>query len=223
MRPLYQKMAEALRKTGRPIVYSICQYGRANVQEWGPKAGGNLWRTTFDIRDQWESMVNIGFSQSELAPFAKPGHWNDPDMLEVGNGAMSPTEYRTHFSLWALLAAPLLAGNDIRKLDEATKEVLLNKEVIAVNQDLLGKAGYRVTKNGDTEVWAKPLSGGGYAVGLFNLGASAADIEVAWSELKLPDAPRVRDLWRHSDMGRVQGSLKMTTPSHGVVLVRVTP
>jgi alpha-galactosidase len=136
---------------------------------------------------------------------------------------MTPIEYRTHFSLWALLAAPLLAGSDIRKLDDATKEILLNKEVIAVNQDALGRAGYRVSKKGDTEVWAKPLSGGGYAVGLFNLGSSAADIEVAWSELKLADASRVRDLWRHSDMGRVKGSLKMTTPSHGVVLVRVTP
>lgn len=222
MQAVYQRMGAALRKTGRPIVYSLCQYGRANVQQWGPGVGGNLWRTTFDIRDSYGSMTGIGFSQSDLASSARPGHWNDPDMLEVGNGGMSANEYRTHFSLWAILAAPLIAGNDVRSMSDDTKAILLNRDVIQVSQDALGRAGSRVKVAGDTEVWARPLSDGAYAVGLFNRGAADADVSVTLTELKLRASVRVRDLWTHSDRERVTDVFTATVPAHGVVMVRMS-
>src|SRR5438552_525877 len=132
MQAVYQIMGDALLKTKRPIVYSLCQYGRQDVWKWGADVGGNLWRTTGDIRDAWDSMTRIGFSQNDLAPYAKPGHWNDPDMLEIGNGAMTNDEYKTHLSLWAILAAPLLAGNDLRSPSPEIIAILTNREVIAV-------------------------------------------------------------------------------------------
>src|SRR5439155_17843292 len=140
-------------------------YGFAEVWKWGPNVGGNLWRTTGDIRDAWDSMTRIGFSQNDLAPYASPGHWNDPDMLEIGNGGMNETEYRTHMSLWSILAAPLLAGNDLRDVPPSILEILINREVLAVNQDKDGKQGRRISQNGEQEVWARPLSGGATAVG----------------------------------------------------------
>jgi len=221
MPAVYQKMAEALRAAGRPIVYGLCQYGRAKVQEWGPKVSGNLWRSTGDIRDQWDSMAAIGFSQSDLAPYAAPGHWNDPDMLEVGNGGMTPVEYQTHFSLWAMIAAPLLAGNDLRNMPAETKEILLNREVIAVDQDKLGKGGYRIAQQGETEVWAKPLEQGAYAVALFNRGATEVEASVKWSDLKLSGPLKVRDLWAHADRGRMADGFTAKVASHGVVMIRV--
>jgi alpha-galactosidase len=218
----YQKMGEAIRAAGRPMVYSLCQYGRYKVQEWGPGVAGNLWRTTGDIRDAWDSMANIGFSQSELSPYAAPGHWNDPDMLEVGNGRMSTREYITHFTLWAMLAAPLIAGNDIRSMPAEIHDILTNKEVIAINQDKLGKAARRISKNGETEVWLRPLSGDAYAVALFNRGAADERIEIKWEALELPSRPRVRDLWAHKDLGPTPGGFSSTVPSHGVTLIRVS-
>jgi len=218
----YQKMAEAIRKAGRPVVYSLCQYGRFNVQEWGPTVMGNLWRTTGDIRDQWESMANIGFSQGDLAPFGGPGHWNDPDMLEIGNGRMTPTEYRTHFSLWAMLAAPLIAGNDLRGMGPETREILLNKEAIAIDQDPLGKPAQRVTKEGETEVWARPLANRAFAVALFNRGESEARVEVKWPDLKLTGRMRVRDLWAHKDIGARSGGFSANVAAHGVMLIRIS-
>ena len=133
MQAVYQIMGEALLKLGRPILYSLCQYGRAEVWKWGPEVGGNAWRTTGDIRDSWESMTKIGFAQVALAPYAAPGHWNDPDMLEIGNGGMNDDEYRTHMSLWSILAAPLLAGNDLRSMSPAILEILTNREVILMD------------------------------------------------------------------------------------------
>jgi alpha-galactosidase len=222
MQAVYQRMGDALRKTGRPIVYSLCQYGRANVQEWGPKVGGNLWRTTFDIRDTWDSMAGIGFSQSELAPFAKPGNWNDPDMLEVGNGGMSANEYRTHFSLWALLAAPLIAGNDLRAMSGETKNILLNREIIQIDQDPLGRAASRVKTAGDIDVWVRPLTGGGYAVGLFNRGSAEAEARITWTDLQLRGPFRVRDLWAQADRGQMADGYTANVPSHGVVMLRLS-
>src|SRR5258708_10357203 len=148
MPAVYQKMGDALRAQKRPIVYSLCQYGRLDVWKWGADVGGNLWRTTGDIRDAWDSMTRIGFSQNDLAPWAKPGHWNDPDMLEIGNGAMSEMEYKAHMSLWAILAAPLLAGNDLRSMSPEILAILTNRDVIAVNQDKLGKHGQRFWRSG---------------------------------------------------------------------------
>jgi alpha-galactosidase len=221
MRPVYQLMGEALRATGRPIVYSLCQYGRQNVQEWGPKVGGNSWRTTGDIRDQWDSMVQIGFSQNGLEKFAAPGHWNDPDMLEVGNTGMTPAEYRAHFSLWAILASPLLAGNDLRKMSDETKEILTNPEVIAVSQDPLGRQGYRIRQEEGVEVWARPLEEGAWAVGLFNTGKEPRKIAVRWQELKLASKLKVRDLWAKRNVGTLQDSFETEVPSHSVVLLRI--
>ncbi len=221
MQAVYQRMGEALRKCGRPIVFSLCQYGRNHVEQWGPKVSGNLWRTTGDIRDQWQSMERIGFSQTDLAQYAAPGQWNDPDMLEIGNGGMTTEEYRTHFSLWAMIAAPLIAGNDLRNMSDDIKSILLNKDVIAVDQDKLGKGGQRIAQNGQKEIWAKPLDKGAYAIALFNRGPSAQEISVKWSDVKLSGSRNVRDLWKHQDLGKKADSFSASVPSHGVVMIRV--
>jgi alpha-galactosidase len=215
-------MGDALLKTGRPIVYSLCQYGRQDVWKWGPDVGGNLWRTTGDISDRWDSMTRIGFGQNDLAQYARVGHWNDPDMLEVGNGGMTDTEYKTHMSLWAILAAPLLAGNDLRDMTPATKEILLNREVIAVNQDKAGIQGKRVSQTGDQEVWVRELANGDSAVGVFNRGAAPADVAIKWIDLGIKGrVKQVRDVWDKKDV-KVDGpDYKVTVPSHGVVFLRV--
>ncbi len=223
MRAAYQKMGEAIRKAGRPMVYSLCQYGRAQVGEWGPLVDGNLWRTTGDIRDQWASMARIGFAQSEGAAFVKPGNWNDPDMLEVGNGGMSTEEYRTHFSLWAMLAAPLIAGNDVRNMTADIRTLLLNKEVIAVDQDRLGQAGRRLSMDGDTEIWVKPLDRGDTAVALFNRGDAMHKVSVKWTELGVTGTPKVRDLWAHSERAGAADGFAADVAPHGVVMLRVSP
>lgn len=220
MQEAYAKMHRALVNTHRPIVYSLCQYGVGSVWEWGPKVGGNLWRTTDDIRDKYRSMALIGFSQPGLEKFAGPGHWNDPDMLEIGNGGMSADEYRTQMSLWAMLAAPLLAGNDPSKMDETTKNILMNKEVIAVDQDRLGIQGHRVEP---PQIWEKPLSGGAKAVALFNY---VTDDEAEPLTLQLKDVGftgpvHARDLWAHKDLGILHGSYTVTVPQGGVVMLRL--
>jgi len=221
LQPVYQKMGAALEATGRPIVYSLCEYGMGHVETWGAKVGGNLWRTTGDINDSWQSMIGNVEKQVPTAPYAGPGHWNDPDMLEIGNGHMTDDEYRTHMSLWALVAAPLLAGNDIRNMSEATKAILLNKEVIAVDQDALGKQASPV-KNGDMETWVKPLADGSVAVGVVNMGASAAQATVNASDLHLPGAVKsARDVWKHEDVRFTDGKYTAEVPSHGVLMLRV--
>ncbi len=222
MHDAYTKMRRALDKTGRPIVLSLCQYGMDDVWKWGASVGGNLWRTTGDIRDSYDSMAKIGFGQAGLAPYAGPGHWNDPDMLEVGNGHMSADEYRTHMSLWALLAAPLLAGNDLSKMTAETKSILMNKAVIAVDQDALGKQGDRVRQDGDLEIWSKPLSGGAVAVGLFNRGKTQASMTVKLSEVGAGSG-KATDLWTGEKIAVKKGAIEATVPMHGVVLVRVDP
>lgn len=222
MQAVYQKMGDALLTSGRPILYSLCQYGRAEVWKWGAKVGGNAWRTTGDIRDSWDSMVKIGFAQDALAPFAKPGHWNDPDMLEIGNGGMTEDGYKVHMTLWAILAAPLLAGNDLTEMSPASASILINKEVIAVDQDKEGKQGRRISKAGDQEIWARPLSGNQQAVALFNRGTEAAEITVRWSDLGLQSTPAgVRDLWAHKDLNRLAPQYTASVPTHGVVFFRV--
>jgi alpha-galactosidase len=220
MPAIYQKMGDALRTSGRAIVYSLCQYGRLDVWKWGPSVGGNLWRTTGDIRDSWDSMARIGFGQNELAPWARPGHWNDPDMLEIGNGGMSETEYRTHMSLWAILAAPLLAGNDLRSMTPGILEILTNREVIAVDQDKAGKQGRQVWKVGDQEIWVRQLSGGAQAVAFFNRAKEAAKISIRWADLGLKGTPRLRDLWLHQDLPWPGPEYSVTIPEHGVVMLR---
>jgi alpha-galactosidase len=221
MQAVYQKMGDALRAAGRPIVYSLCQYGRADVWKWGPDVGGNLWRTTGDIRDTWASMTNIGFKQDELAPWAKPGHFNDPDMLEIGNGGMNDDEYRTHMSLWSILAAPLLAGNDLRDVPPNIFAILTNRDVIAIDQDKAAKQGSRVWQSGEQEIWVRRLDGGDRAVAIFNRGAAPAAVNVQWASLKMSPPTAVRDLWTHQDEHFTGAEHSVTVPSHAVVMWRV--
>ena len=218
MRAAYEKMHKALVATGRPIYFSLCQYGWDSVWKWGPSVGGNSWRTTDDIQDKYMSMSNIGFSQAGLSKYAGPGHWNDPDMLEVGNGGMKYNEYLTHMSLWAILAAPLLAGNDLSQMSPQTKSILLNKDVIAIDQDPLGKQGDRVSAEGPFEVWSKPLQNGDIAIGLFNRGHDAEKMSLPLEQLGLTSSSKVHNIWNPSDTGHGP----WTVPEHGVVLLRIT-
>jgi alpha-galactosidase len=227
----YTTMRDALAATGRPIVFSMCEWGTAKPWLWA-KDVGNLWRTTGDITDCWSCDKDYlhGFLQNldlqiGLESFAGPGHWNDPDMLEVGNGGMTPTEYRSHFTLWSLLAAPLIAGNDLRTMTPEIQDILTNREVIAVNQDPLGRQGNRVWKDGDLEVWSKQMADGSRAVVLFNRGGEANTIEVKWPQIGYPAgiSAEVRDLWAKKDLGKFTSSFKANVASHGVVMVKVTP
>jgi alpha-galactosidase len=218
----YTKMNKALLKTGRPMVYSLCQYGADAVWRWGTSVGGNSWRTTGDISDKYSSMTLIGFGQAGLAKFAGPGHWNDPDMLEVGNGGMNLEEYRTHLSLWALLAAPLLAGNDLSTMKPETIALLTNREVVAIDQDSLGKPADRVWAEGTQEIWARPLADGSKAVGIFNRFDWPQDIAFSFRELGFKGGVKVRDIWAAKDLGTLQNKYKAHVPPHGVVLLRVS-
>jgi alpha-galactosidase len=217
----YAKMRDALHSTGRPIVYSLCQYGNDAVWEWGTSVGGNLWRTTGDISDKYVSMADIGFGQAGLARFAGPGHWNDPDMLEVGNGGMTAEEYRTHMSLWAILAAPLLAGNDLSTMTPETIALLTNREVIGVDQDSAGKQGDRVTTEGPIEVWARPLADGAKAVGIFNRHHLPMETKVDFHTLGFAHAVKARDLWLGKDLGNIGPVYTVKIPAHGVVFLKV--
>jgi alpha-galactosidase len=229
----YTAMRDALQATGRPIVYSICAWW---FHPWMPSVG-QLWRTTTDITDTWASVISLldknggwinrysdaSYDPPGLAQYAGPGHWNDPDMLEVGNGGMTDTEYRSHFSLWALMAAPLIAGNDLTTMSDATRQILTNTDVIAVNQDPLGRQGVPISTNTTLEVWSKQLSGTQtYAVILFNRSDAAAAISVTWSELGITTgSATVRDLWTHADLGSIADGYTANVPSHGVVMLRV--
>jgi alpha-galactosidase len=226
----YDLMGRMLRAQDRDIVFSLCQYGMGNVWEWGADTGGNCWRTTGDITDTWGSMAGIGFAQAGHEKFAGPGHWNDPDMLVVGYVGWGPSlhpthltanEQYTHISLWSLLAAPLLIGCDLTKLDDFTLNLLCNDEVLEVNQDPLGRAAGRVAVRGETEVWARPLEDGTQAVGLFNRGEDEAPVSVHWPELGLSGPQPVRDLWRQKDLGAADDAYTATVPRHGVVLIKV--
>src|SRR4029077_2863596 len=219
-RASYANIRHALDAAGRPIVLSICEWGTAKPWLWGAEVGGNLWRTTGDIQDRWSGkkewspgnccsygVVDIVDAEDPIYSYAGPGHWNDPDMLEVGNGGLTPTENRSHFSFWALLAAPLIAGNDLRDMKPEIHDILTNKEVIAIDQDPLGRQGRRVWKDGDLEVWSKPLSGGRRAVILFNRGESEKQITAKWTDLDYPESlsVSVRDLWQKKDLGKAAG------------------
>jgi alpha-galactosidase len=227
----YALMADALRASGRDIVLSICEWGGNQPWLWAANIG-NMWRTTGDIYDHWDGVdrwmhgvMDIVDRNEPLWSYAGPGHWNDADMLEVGNGGMTDSEYRAHFSLWAMMASPLIAGNDIAGMSAATREILTNREVIAVDQDRLGIQGRRVWRDGGREVWVRPLSGGARAVLLLNRGDAPAEIAVDWDHLGLPPAlhARVRDLWAHRDVGRARGRYAATVQPHAVVMLRMQP
>jgi alpha-galactosidase len=220
----YQTMGQALRATtnatGRPIVYSLCQYGFDQVWRWGGSVDGNLWRTTGDIEDKYARMAEIGFGQAGLSRYARPGNWNDPDMLEVGNGGMNAVEYRTHMSLWAILAAPLLAGNDLTRMTPETLAILTNREVIAVDQDPAGAQGDRVKAEGPLEIWARPLAGGAKAVGLFNRSDLPANMDLDVADVGFGRPAKWRDLWLGKDLGEIR-NYRAVVPPHGVVLLRL--
>jgi alpha-galactosidase len=219
----YQKMRASLDKVNRDIVFSFCQYGMGKVWEWGAQTGGNLWRTTGDIAPDWKSVEGHGFNQNGLEKWAGPGHWNDPDMLEVGNGHMTPDENYTHMTLWCMLDAPLLIGCEIPKMSPFTVSLFSNDEVLAVNQDALGKQGWRAHQDGKTEVWMKPLAGGSLAVAFFNRGDSPADVSVQWSDLKLTGPQTLRDLWRQKDIGVQPAGYTVNVAPHGAELFKVQP
>ncbi|WP_419810064.1 glycoside hydrolase family 27 protein [Sphingomonas sp.] len=227
----YRLIERAIAATARPILLSLCEWGTARPWLWTPTVG-QMWRTTGDITDKWDGKHDYAYGVTAIVdlneplwPFAGRGHWNDPDMLEVGNGGLSDTEYRAHFSLWAMMAAPLIAGNDLAAMNAATREILTNREVIAVDQDALGQQGHRVARDGDRETWVKPLSGGRRAVLLFNRGARSARIVASWDQLGYPPTltARVRDLWAHRDLPRATGLVAATVAPHGVAMLVIAP
>jgi len=217
----YGKFRDALAQSGRPIMFSICNWGVKAPWRWGPHTG-NLWRTTGDISDSYASMSLIGFGQNGLEKFAGPGHWNDPDMLEIGNGHMNRDEDRTHMALWALLAAPLLAGNDLRTMTPETKELLTNPEVLAIDQDAKGVQAHRVWQEGPLEIWARPLADGSHAVGLFNSSESPIKMTLDFKTIGAGASAKLRDLLDHKNLGTLQNSYTVEMPKHGVVLVKVS-
>ena len=227
----YTLMRTALDASGRPIVFSMCEWGTAKPWLWAAGTG-NLWRTTGDIYDGYESkkgyslgMIDIVDLNEPLYSHAGPGHWNDPDMLEIGNGGMTTDEYRTHLSLWSLMAAPLIAGNDLTAMTAVTKSILLNKEVIAIDQDPMGIAGHRVRREGTSELWTRELASGDRAVALVNRSKRPESISFKFSEVGYPDTlPATgRDLWAHKDLGPLHGSYTATVPPHGIVLLTLKP
>jgi alpha-galactosidase len=220
----YKAMRDALANTGRPIVYSICEWGRTGppkVWEWGADVG-NLWRTTGDISDNWSSMISRVHTNDDLAQFAGPGHWNDPDMLEVGNGGMTDTEYRTHFSLWAVMAAPLLIGSDVRSASSATLTILKNTDVIAVDQDALGRQGTVVSASGGLVVYSKVLANGDRAVVLLNENTTAATVSTTASAIGIGGSSsyNLKNLWSKATSTST-GSISASVPAHGAVMYRV--
>ncbi len=223
MHEAYVKMGKALQATGRPIVYSLCQYGWDAVWEWAPPLGGNLWRTTGDISPHWDRIYAILEQQAGLEAYAGPGHWNDPDMLEVGNGKLSLDENRAHFSMWAMLASPLLAGTDLTKMTPEVKDILTNRDVIAIDQDSLGKQASRIYSEGEVEVWTKPLAGGALAVAVLNAGDnrySTHPFHLDLAKLGLHGTQHGKDLWTGKTV-ELTANMPLEIAGHDVLLVRI--
>ena len=234
----YAVVKDAIVATGRPMVHSICEWGFSQPWEWGAESG-HLWRTTFDIEDCWgcstmtlaygQEIENfMGFTkildlQVGLEPYSGPGHWNDPDMLQVGNDSLTFEENKAHFSLWAILAAPLMLGNDIRNMSDEVHGILTNKEIIALDQDKLGKQGVKIRDDGDFEVWAKQLADGSRAIVMFNRSKSNKEMSFNWTEIGYSNDLKmnVRDLWQHKEMGKFKATYSAEVPAHGVVVVKV--
>jgi alpha-galactosidase len=219
----YDKMAKALKATGRPIVFSLCQYGWDAVWEWAPALGGNLWRTTGDVQPNWGSIYNIISQQEGLERYSGPGHWNDPDMLEVGNGKLSLAENRTHFSMWAMLAAPLLAGNDLPNMKPEIKAIVTNRDVIAIDQDKLGQQGSRVYSDGEVDVWCRHLTGGAMAVAVLDAGSdryASHPFHLDLGKLGLHGPQTGRDLWTGKTV-ELTDNMPIEMGSHDILLVRI--
>jgi alpha-galactosidase len=223
MEAAYARMDKALKAAGRPIVFSLCQYGWDAVWEWAPSVGGNLWRTTGDIQPNWDRVYAILSQQAGLAQYAGPGHWNDPDMLEVGNGNLTLAENRSHFSMWAMLAAPLLAGNDLPNMTPGIKAILTNRDVIAIDQDRLGRQATRVYTGGEVEVWTRPLSGGAMAIAVLNAGAdrySTHPFHLSLAKLGLHGTQKGKDLWTGKEIA-LTDNMPLEIASHDILLVRI--
>lgn len=226
----YTKMRDALHAAGRPVVFSLCEWGKSKPWRWA-KDVGHLWRTTGDITDCWDCKTrwSVGFknildAQVGLEGFAGPGHWNDPDMLEVGNPGLTFAESRAHFSFWCMLAAPLMAGNDVRHMTPEIRDVLTNPDAIAVDQDPLGKQGYRVWTGDGYEIWIKELKDDARAVCVLNTGDAPAEIAFEWSKVDTLDGKyTLRDLWQKQVLGTTDTPFRRTIDSHDVALLRLTP
>ena len=247
MKAVYKMMSDDLKATGRPILYSLCQYGNQDVWTWGASVGGQMWRTTGDIGPSYDSVVRHGLDENGLEKYAGPGHWNDPDMLEIGNGKLSGDEYRTQMTLWCILAAPLFAGNDLTKMSRAALDTLTNPEVIAIDQDPAGVQGHCALQEaltetwfkpsgkehhlarddprqeGLAEIWVKPLAGGATAVAVFNMEEQTAKIGLDFKQLGLPETVQARDLWLRKSIGTFNKNLVVSVPKHGVILLKVKP
>ncbi len=238
----YNRMGEALKATGRPIVYSICEWGPRSPWLWGKMVGGHLWRVSYDIHDFWDKPRNatspIGILtaidvMSDLSRFAGPGGWNDPDMLVIGlsntgyikGGGCTDTEYRTQMSMWCMFSAPLMMGCDLRRMSEATKTTLLNKEIIAIDQDPLGKQAFRVMRNDGLEAWKKPLSGNRVAIAFLNRNSTAKSVAATFKELELKSKNEftVYDVWKHVSLGETKGSLSADLQPHETLVFVLTP
>ena len=221
----YPVMQKALNETGWPIFYSMCEWGVDSPATWAP-AVGNSWRTTGDIRDDWSTMINRADLNDIWWKYAAPHGWNDPDMLEVGNGGMTTTEYETHFSLWCLMKAPLLIGCDVTNMSEDALRILTNSDAIAVNQDPLGVQGHKRTSDGTREVWAGPIShpSAGVALILLNRGSETTSVTAQWSDIGLQptELVEVYDIWQHNTLGMAVGNITVSVPSHGVAFYRLT-
>ena len=239
----YTTMSKALKAAGRPIVFSLCEWGDHQPWRWAEPIG-QLWRTTGDITAQFDAIKDYGNwhangvmtivdLQDTLRRYAGPNHWNDPDMLEVGNG-LTPAQNRSHFSLWSILAAPLIAGNDLRSMTEETRSVLTNKDVIAVNQDVLGIQGFRYTNKDSVQTWIKPLADGDWAICIVNRSSVSKPIEFNWQAENVTDTIfnknldsksityKLRDLWSHKDVGNTKKPLKATIQPYDVLMLRLT-
>ncbi|GAB3435098.1 NPCBM/NEW2 domain-containing protein [Actinophytocola sediminis] len=219
----YTAMRDALAATGRPIVYAICEWGQSRPWEWAAEVG-DLWRTTGDISDNWPSLRSIIARNAPLHPHAGPGNWNDPDMMEIGNGGMTATEYRTHFSMWAMMAAPLLIGTDLRTASQETLDILGNEELIAIDQDPLGVQGAVVADRDGLMVLDKPLAGGERAIALYNATDSLATVDIPAAETGLARAAgyRLRDVWT-GEVRQASTTISAAVPAHGTVVYRVRP
>jgi len=227
----YATMGDALKKVSRGIVYSFCQYGMDKVWEWAPSLGGNSWRTTGDIEDKWESLLAIGFTQNGLESYSGPGHWNDPDMLVVGklgwgdslhSTHLSSAEQITHLTLWSMLSAPLLIGADLTQLDAFTQDLLTNDEVLAVDQDALGKQAHHVSQGHNSQIWLKNLADGSMAIAAFNLDPKTANIQIDFKALGASGTYQVRDLWLQKSLGNATAKMNVSVPSHGAILYKLT-
>jgi alpha-galactosidase len=222
-RALYAKWAMAFKAARRPMVLSICEWGRSHPWEWAGEVG-HLWRTSWDIQPTWPSILTILDRQAELHPFAGADHWNDPDMLEVGNGELTSGQSRAHFALWSVLAAPLMAGNDLRNMTEDVRETLTAPEIIGVDQDPLGKQGRRVRRDGEIEVWVRDLADGRRAIALLNSGSRDQEVRIPLAEIGIePRANvRLRDLWRRADVGEARREIVSATSANSATVLGIT-